>query len=96
MFQCRSGSEGPDGGPLSLDRDLRGGIGEEIGGHVAGVRVRLEVEFENVGYEREGLRRVTGSLGVFPRRRTVTVTVAEKVRKSVNSLEKLILGSVKK
>ena len=30
-----SGSEGPHGGPLSLDRDLRGGIGEGLGGHEA-------------------------------------------------------------
>jgi len=31
------GCERPYGGSLSLDRDLRGGIGEGPGGHVAGV-----------------------------------------------------------
>ena len=34
-FEGRSGSEGPCRGPLSLDRDLRGGIGEGLGGHEA-------------------------------------------------------------
>ena len=33
-----SGGERPYGGPLSLDRDLRGGIGEGLGGHVAAMR----------------------------------------------------------
>ena len=36
-FKGCSSSEGPYKGPLSLDRDLRGGIGEGLGGHVAGV-----------------------------------------------------------
>ena len=43
-FKGCFGSEGPYKGPLSLDRDLRGGIGEGLGGHVAGVREELVVE----------------------------------------------------
>ncbi len=43
-FKGCSGSEGPYTGPLSLNRDLRGGIGEGLGGHVAEVREELVVE----------------------------------------------------
>ncbi len=43
-FEGTSGSERPYGGSLSLDRDLRGGIGEGLGGHVARRSVELEVE----------------------------------------------------
>ena len=39
-----SGSEGPHGGSLSPDRDLRGGIREGLGGHEAGVRKDFVVE----------------------------------------------------
>ena len=38
MFEDHSGGEGPDGGSLSLDRDLRGGIGEGLDGHVTVMR----------------------------------------------------------
>ena len=34
LFEGSSGGERPDKGSLSLDRDLRGGIGEGLGGHV--------------------------------------------------------------
>ncbi len=43
-FEGRSGSEGPYRGPLSLDRDIRGGIGEGLGEHVTGEREELVVE----------------------------------------------------
>ena len=42
-FEGCSGSEGPKMGPFSLDRDLRGGIGDRLGEHVAGVREELAV-----------------------------------------------------
>ncbi len=38
LFENPFGGEGPDGGSLSLDRDLRGGIGEGLDGHVAVMR----------------------------------------------------------
>jgi len=38
LFEDHSGGERLDGGPLSLDRDLRGGIGEGLDGHVAVMR----------------------------------------------------------
>jgi hypothetical protein len=38
LFKDPSSGEMPDGGPLSLDRDLRGGIGIGLGGHVAVMR----------------------------------------------------------
>ncbi len=44
MFEGSYGGERQDGGSLSLDRDLRGGIGEGLGGHVAGIRSKLVVE----------------------------------------------------
>jgi hypothetical protein len=44
LFKESSGCERIDGGSLSLDRDLRGGIGEGLWGHVAGMRGKLEVE----------------------------------------------------
>ncbi len=43
-FEGRSGSEGPHRGPLSLDRDLWGGIGEGFGEHATGVREELVVD----------------------------------------------------
>ena len=49
MFKDPSGGERPDGGPLSLDRDLRGGIGEGLGGHVAVKKGELGVEVERRG-----------------------------------------------
>jgi len=36
LFEDPSSGERPVGGPLSLDRDLRGGIGERLRGHEAG------------------------------------------------------------
>ena len=45
LFEGCSGGEGPNKGPLSLDRDLRGGIGEGLGEHVAGVRGELDLGF---------------------------------------------------
>jgi hypothetical protein len=53
LFENSSGCEGPDGGPLSLDRDLRGGIGEGLGKHVTvmrGVRTSGGVEVVLAGY----------------------------------------------
>ena len=38
LFENFSGGERPDGGSLSLDRDLRGGIWKELDGHVAVMR----------------------------------------------------------
>ena len=38
LFEDRSGGEGPHGGSLSLDSDLRGCIGEGLDGHVAVMR----------------------------------------------------------
>ncbi len=35
LFENKSGREGPDFGSLSLERDLRGGIEDGLGGHVA-------------------------------------------------------------
>ncbi len=43
-FKGRSGSEGPYGGPLSLDRDLRGGIVKRRREHTTGEREVLVVE----------------------------------------------------
>jgi hypothetical protein len=57
-----SGCEGPYGSPLSLDRDLRGGIGEGLGGHVAEMRGELEVEVEKVGGVVEGAVSCSGVL----------------------------------
>ena len=45
MFEGAPGGERPLGkGSLSLDRDLRGGIGEGLEGHVASRPVELVVE----------------------------------------------------
>ena len=44
LFKGRSGSEGPYRGPLSLDRDLRGGIVKRLGEHVTREREELVVE----------------------------------------------------
>ena len=41
LFEDPSGGERPDGGPLSLYRDLRGGIVEGLGGHVVAKRDKL-------------------------------------------------------
>ncbi len=38
LFEDPSGGERQNGGPLSLDRDLPGGIGEGLGGHVSVMR----------------------------------------------------------
>jgi len=46
LFKDPSGCERQDGGPLYLDRDLRGGIGEGLGGHVAVMRDEKGVEVE--------------------------------------------------
>ena len=44
LFEGTFGGERPDGSSLSLDRDLRGGIGEGLGEHVAGMRSEKDVE----------------------------------------------------
>ncbi len=41
LFKDPSIGEGPDGGPLSLDRDLRGGIVGGLGGHIVAMRDNL-------------------------------------------------------
>ena len=46
LFEDPSGGERLDGSPLSLYRDLRGGIGEGLGGHVAVMLGELGVEVE--------------------------------------------------
>ena len=51
FFQQSPRCESPDRGPLSLDRDLRGGIGEGLGGQVAGVREELEYQVSEAGRE---------------------------------------------
>jgi len=51
LFEDPSGGEGPDGGSLSLARDLRGGIGEGLDGHVAVMRDGRR------GRSRTGMRR---------------------------------------
>ena len=55
LFEDSSSCERPYGGPLSLDRDLRGGIGEGLGGHVAVMRRDLEVAVEKAGVVVEGV-----------------------------------------
>ena len=61
LFEDPSGGERlADGGPLSLDYDLRGGIGERLGGHVAVMRGELGVEVERASGVVEGLRRAPG------------------------------------
>ena len=62
LFEESSGCEGPYGSPLSLDRDLRGSIGEGLGGHVAEMRGELEVEVEKAGGVVEGLASCSGVL----------------------------------
>ncbi len=54
LFEDPSSGERLDGGPLSLDHDLRGGIGEGLGGHVAVMRGELGVEVERAGGVVEG------------------------------------------
>ena len=49
LFEHPFGSERPDGGSLSLELDLRGGIEEGLGGHVAEAMSALEVERVDAG-----------------------------------------------
>ena len=49
MFEPPFGSERPDGGSLSLERDIWGDIEEGLGGHVAGVLSVLKVERVDAG-----------------------------------------------
>ena len=44
LLECAPGGERPYGGSLSLDRDLRGGICEGLGEHVAAMRSELDGE----------------------------------------------------
>ncbi len=62
LFEDPSGCERPDGGPLSLDRDLRGGIGKWLGGHVAVMLGELEFEVEKAGGVVEGAASFSGVL----------------------------------
>ena len=62
LIEDPSGCERRDGGPLSLDRDLGGGIGEGLGGHVAVVLGELEVEVEKAGGVVEGAASYSGVL----------------------------------
>ena len=60
MFEDSSDCERSDGDPLSLDRDLRGGIGEGLGRHVVVMRGELEVEVEKRGGVVEGAASCSG------------------------------------
>ena len=62
LFDDPSGCERPDGVPLSLDRNLRGGNGEGLGGHVAMMLGELEVEVEKAGGVVEGVASCSGVL----------------------------------
>ena len=62
LFEDPFGCERSDGGSLSLDRDLRGGIREGLGGHVAVMLGELEVEVEKSGGVVEGVASCSGVL----------------------------------
>ena len=54
LFEDLSCCERLDEGPLSLDRDLRGGIGEGLDGHVAVMRDNKGVDLERASNVVEG------------------------------------------
>jgi len=54
LFKVPFGGERLDGGPLSLDRDLRGGNGEGLGGHEAVMRDKYGDEADKPGNVVEG------------------------------------------
>ncbi len=60
LLEGSSGCEGPDGSLLSLDRDLRGGIGEGLWAHVSVMRGELEVEVEKTQSVVEGAASCSG------------------------------------
>jgi hypothetical protein len=62
LFENPSGCERPDGGPLSLDRDLRGGIERGLGGNEAVVRGELEDEVGKESGVVEGAASCSGVL----------------------------------
>ena len=62
LFEDSSGGERPDGGPLSLDCDLRGRIGEGLGGHVAVMQGELEADVNKSGGVVEGAVSCSGML----------------------------------
>ena len=62
LLEDPSCCERPDGGPLSLDRDLRGGIGEGLRGHVAVMLGELEAEVKKAGGVVEGAASCSGVL----------------------------------
>ncbi len=62
LLEDPSGCERPYGGPLSLDRYLRGGIGVGLGGHATVVLGELEVEVEKAGSVVEGAASCSGVL----------------------------------
>jgi hypothetical protein len=62
LFEDSSGCERPYGGPLSLDRNFRGGIEEGLRGHVAVMRCELEVEVEKISGVVEGAASCSGVL----------------------------------
>jgi hypothetical protein len=73
VFEDSSSCERPNGGPLSLDRDLRGGIGEGLGEHAAVMRGGVEVKVENASGVIERAASCSGVLrGAFTRRMEAT------------------------
>ena len=60
LFEGYSGSEEPNGSPLSLGRDLWGGIGEGLGVHVTVMRGGLEVKVVKASSVVEGAASCSG------------------------------------
>jgi hypothetical protein len=66
LFEGPSSGERPNKGSLSLDRDLRGGIGEGLEGYIEGMRSELNVErASRSGRRRRELRRMRDWLMSF-------------------------------
>ena len=90
------GGERPDGDPLSLYRDLLGGIGEGLGGHIAVMRGKLGVEVERASGVVEGgcvvLRGVEVPFRIVGRLQ-VTNTVNEPQNKSQLDCSEILVKS---